>query len=770
MPDSTLDKPAATPIGRPIDRVDGRLKVTGQARYAAEAPVQGVAHAVLVESNIARGTIASIDTSAAEAQPGVLAVVTSKNMPKLSDPRKGGGMTGENRLPLSDDNILYAGQHVAVVLANTLEQARHAADLVKVAYDPEPPMVALHDVRAEVVRPEKNFGEPLQVTIGDVDAALKANPAVVVQQTYTTPVEHHNPMEMSATVAAWDGDDRLTVWDSTQYMMGTRATLAAAFGLPAENVRTICPFVGGAFGCKGAQWPHTLLAAAAAKVVRRPVKLMLTRQQMFTSCGHRPPTEQTLTLAADSSGKLLALRHETNQQASIANDFIEPCGIGTSRILYATPAMHITHAARKMNVGSPTFMRAPGETPGTYALECAMDELAVALKMDPVALRRANHADVQPENKKPWSSKHLRECYQMGIEKFGWSKRKPEPRSMRHDDGRLIGWGMATATYPGYQFPGTARIRLMSNGSDGVRAVGSSATHDLGTGAYTVCTQITAGLVGLPLDRVKFELGDSTLPPAPVSGGSTTTASVGQALSVAADALKSALLKLATDGNPSSKLAGAKLSDLVMRDGKLMLASDPSRSEDLAALVARAGRAYVEGTSPPPGEPPQARHAASDDAEGEDYAANQKKYAFQSFGAHFVEVMIDEPIGRCRVTRVVSVMDVGRVINPKTAGSQVMGGVIMGIGMALMEETAYDQRSGKPVTNNLADYPVCVNADIHSIEPYFIDIPDPRMNAVGCRGVGEIGITGVAAAVANAVYHATGKRIRDLPITTDKLM
>jgi xanthine dehydrogenase YagR molybdenum-binding subunit len=400
-----------------------------------------------------------------------------------------------------------------------------------------------------------------------------------------------------------------------------------------------------------------------------------------------------------------------------------------------------------------------------------MDELAAALKMDPIALRLANHADVQPENGKPWSSKYLRECYQMGAEKFGWSKRSPEPRSMKHSDGRLIGWGMSTATYPGYQFPGTARIRLMSDSDGGgVRAIGSSATHDLGTGAYTVFTQITASLVGLPLEKVKFELGDSTLPPAPVAGGSTSTASVGQALSVAADSLKAALLKLATDNNASSTLAGLKISDVTMRDGRLIAAADSSRGESLASLVARANRAYVEGGSPAPGEPPQARHAATDNAEGEDYAANQKKYAFQSFGAHFVEVMIDEPIGRCRVTRVVSVMDIGRVINPKTARSQVMGGVTMGIGMALMEETEYDQRSGKPVTNNLADYAVCVNADIGSIEPFFIDKPDPHMNALGCRGVGEIGITGVAAAVANAVYHATGKRIRDLPITTDKLL
>jgi xanthine dehydrogenase YagR molybdenum-binding subunit len=537
--------------------------------------------------------------------------------------------------------------------------------------------------------------------------------------------------------------------------------------VPVENVRAICPFTGGGFGCKGAQWPHEFLAAAAARATNRPVKLILTRKQMFSSCGHRPQLRQEMTLVASKDGKLQGIRHATIMHGSQVNDFIEPAGASTSPKLYACDNLEISHVVKVMNVAPPTFMRAPGECPGTYALECAMDELSYSLKIDPLQLRRINHADVSPQTKMPWSSKHLLECYDLASEKFGWSKRNPEPRSMRADDGRLIGWGMATATYPGYSFGAAARIKLIADNGE-VRCIGSCACHDLGTGAYTAFTQITADTVGLPADKVKFLLGDTTLPYGPVAGGSNTTASVSQAIVDAGDAIKEAMVKLVRDGDA---ISGLYSSDTVLRGGKLVSKDDPSKSVSLVELIQRGGRESIEAQSAPPGNlMPGGKPGPKTDKGGEDYGANRRKYEFQSFGCHFVEVRVDEPIARVRVTRVVSAMDVGRVINPKTARSQVMGGVIMGIGMALMEGTEYDSASGLPINASLADYPVCVNADIHSIEPHFVDFPDVHMNAMGCRGVGEIGITGAAAAVANAIYHATGKRVRDLPITPDKLL
>jgi xanthine dehydrogenase YagR molybdenum-binding subunit len=767
--------PAATSVGKAYRRVDGRLKVTGQARYAAEAPVQNLAYAVIVQSTIARGEIKSIDSAEAKAAPGVLSILTPQNMPKMSPGRL---MMGEHRMTLSDMEIHYAGQHIAVVVADTPERAHHAATLLKVTYTSEPPVIRLDDPNATTEVARGGFGEPPNLKKGDVEAALKGEGLTVVQQTYTTPVETHNPMEMSATVAQWDGLDHLTVWDATQGISGTRDAIAGTFGLKPDQVRVFCPYTGGGFGCKGMQWPHTLLAVAAAKVVGRPVKLVLSRQQMFTSCGHRPPTEQTLTLAANKDGKLAAIRHATIMHGSRMGDYVESCGAGTSRVLYTTPTMDISHSVRRVDVALPTFMRAPGETPGTFALESAMDELAVALSIDPVQLRLINHADQHPQTGQPWSSKHLKECYQVGMEKFGWAKRNPQVGSMRSADGRVIGWGMATATYPGMRFPGTARIRLTLDGHGGIRALGAAATQDLGTGTWTIGTQMTASLVGLPVEKVGFDLGDSNLPTSGVSGGSATAAGLGQALSEAAGVLRAILLQLAQDAG-SSSLIGLKAHQVMLTGGKLVALDDPTRSQAISPLIAHSGKTYVEGVSAPganafgpPSAVPVGGQAPVDplDSSGEDYAANQRRYAIQSFGAHFVEVTVDDPVPLVRVTRVVSVMDVGRVLNPNTAHSQVIGGVVMGIGQALTEATHYDPVTARPVTDNLADYAVPVNPDIHTLEAYFTDIPDTHFNAMGCRGVGEIGITGVAAAIANAVYHATGKRVRDLPITPDKLL
>jgi xanthine dehydrogenase YagR molybdenum-binding subunit len=443
--------------------------------------------------------------------------------------------------------------------------------------------------------------------------------------------------------------------------------------------------------------------------------------------------------------------------------------MGTSFVVYKTPNLKITHAVRKVNIASPTFMRAPGETPGSFALESAMDELAYQLGMDPVQLRLANYAEKHPQTGQPWSSKQLRQCYEIGVQKFNWATRDPKPGSMRAPDGGLMGWGMATAAYPAMTFPGTARIRLMRDGRDGVVATGAAATQDLGTGTWTIGMQITASQVGLPIDKVRFELGDSNFPASGVSGGSSTAASITKALSGAAMALRAELLRIAgTD--PSSPLAGLKPNQVVLQGTKLVAASDSSRSVNTNGLILKSGRPYLEGVSAQPGKDRPPKTKSQGESGSEDYEANQKTYAFHSFGAHFVQVVIDDPVPLVRVNRVVSVMDIGQVINPKTAASQVIGGVTMGIGAALMEETLYDPATGRPMTNNLADYAVPVNPDIHTIEAYFIEVPDTHFNVLGCRGVGEIGITGVAAAVANAVYHATGRRVRELPITPDKLL
>jgi len=752
MPPVLESSPPVSPVGEPRDRVDGRAKVTGRATYAAEAPVRHAVHAVIVQSTIARGEITAIDAAAAERSFGVLAVITPSNMPKLDDGNI--KLHAENRLPLSDLKIHFAGQHVAVVVADTVERARHAATLLKITYAAKPPILRLAAPEAKKEWPKTTLEQELQVKKGDVDAALAQPGVVVLQRIYSTPVETHSPMELSATVAYWEGE-KLTVWDATQAVVNRQKALAAVFSIKPENVRVICPFVGGAFGCKGDQWPHTVLAAVAARVVGRPVKLMLTRAQMFTSCGHRPATEQTITLGAEKTGKLVAVRHESNIEDSELGKHIEPCGMTTSAVVYATPNLAYTHRLSRVNIASATYMRAPGENPGMFALESAMDELAVELKMDPVALRLANYTTKAPHNDLPFSTINLKECYRLGAEKFGWARRDPAVGAMRAPDGARVGWGMAMATYPGHRFPNQARIRLMADRDGGLRAIGACATQDLGTGAYTVFTQMTAMLVDLPFERTKFELGDTNLPPGGTSGGSASTGGVGQALSEAAEKLRAALLALAQE-NSTSPLAQLKPGQVAFKAGRLVATEEPARGVDLAELMK--GRPFVEGLS-------DASLGGADNL-----PAKKKAHTFQSFGAHFVEVTVGERIPVVRVTRVVSVMDIGRVINPKTARSQVEGGVIMGIGQALFEETHYDSKTGRPVNDNLADYVVCVNPDIHAIETHFVGGPDLLFNAIGCRGVGEIGITGIAAAIASAVYHATGIRVRDLPITPEKLL
>lgn len=737
-------------LGPARNRVDGRLKVTGRAKYSVEFEVPKCAYAWPVQSTIAKGQITALDTRSAQSAPGVLTVLTHQNAPKLADSKSGDdmghGIRSEERIPLSDDHIYYGGQYVALVVAQTIEEARHAASLVQVSYAPAVAVLTM-DEASKAKKPKKKQHESIQLQKGDVRAPLTNQEITQVYKTYSTPTETHNPIETSGTIAAWDGEEKLTVWDATQFVKGVQSILARSYKLKIENVRVICPFVGGAFGCKGAVWPHVLLATMAAKVARVPVKFHLSRKSMFTGAGHRTPTRQTIALAATSNGKLQAVNHITGTLTSPVGEFVETCGARSTGVMYASEAIRVEETVYPVNVATPTFMRAPGECPGVYALECALDELSYLLQLDPVELRLRNHADNHPIKEVPFSAKHLKEAYQVGAEKFGWSSRNHQTAQMRAGN-LLVGWGMATATYPAHKMSAAAKITLRADGSATVQ----SATHDLGTGAYTAFTQISSEQIGVPFEKVIFELGKSDYPFAPVAGGSNSTGTVGTAIHEAALLLHRALAELAVK-DAQSPLHGSKPNDIGMvAPGRIGLQKDASKSDSFTEILRRAGRDAIAVESELKN--PEENH----------------KLAFQSWGAHFCEVQIDPLLPRVQVTRVVSAMNCGRVVSAKTARSQIMGGIVMGIGMALTEETAYDARTGLPVTANLADYHVPTNADIPPIEVYFVGEPDYAFNPIGARGMGEIGITGIAAAVANAVYHATGKRIRDLPITPDKLI
>ncbi len=757
--------------GKELSRVDGRLKVTGEACYSAEFPLEGITHGYLIQSTIAKGRIKAIDTSTAEYLPGVLAILTHQNAPKLNSLEGAdfdSGYSVETLLPLQSDRVYYDGQHIGIVIAQTYEQARLAASLTEITYETEEP---IFDLKQALEQPEKHDAEKtlteesLQSVCGDVVSSALNQASVILEETYTTPLEHHNPMEASATTAEWH-DDELIVYDSTQWVVGTQRTLARCLGLPEEKVWVISHFIGGAFGCKAFFSAHSLLAAIAARKVNRPVRLMLTRQQMFSACGHRPRTIQKLTLAADETGKLTAIRHLTDTETSFVGDFIEPCGTTTTTLLYACPNLEIKHNVARVNVATPTYMRGPGETSGTYALESAMDELAYKAGIDPVEFRIINHADRHPQSDKPWSSKHLIECYHRAADAFGWQNRDSRPGSMREGD-ELIGWGMATATYRAVRRSAAAKAQILANG----RVVVSSATHDLGTGTYTIMTQIAADTLGLPIERVKFELGDTKLPFAFPSGGSSTAASVGPVVRSACEAACLKLIELAI-ADSESPLYNYAVEKIITEQGRIFVADSPSVGETYQEVLQRHNLPFVEAEVLPQDQGARYKYIAARNKPGvvEDEGADSEQFAFQSFGAHFVEVRINPRCHQVRVTRIVSTFDVGRILNQKTARSQIYGGIIFGIGMALIEETLLDPHSGRVLIHNLADYHVPIQADIPQIEAIFVEKPDYHFNPLGARGIGEISTTGVAAAIANAVYHATGKRVRDLPITPDKLL
>lgn len=736
--------------GLPIDRRDGRLKVTGRAKYAAEFAIDDVAHAVLVQSTIASGAVAGFDLTAAQAVPGVLAILTPDNAPRLPPKAPAQSASSGNVVatPLLQDNkIYYDGQHIAVVVADTLERAQYAASLVKVTYHEGEPAIRMEEALAEAYPPRhfRNGSRPPDSRRGDPEAAWDAA-AIRLDLTYRTPVEHHNPMEPHATIALWEGD-RLTVYSATQGIDASQHTLCMLFGIKPDQVQVICPFVGGGFGCKGVTWPHVALTAMAARQTGRPVKLSLTRAQMYTSNGYRPQTIQHLRVAASADGRLMALSHEGLSQMSmpVIGEFSEPVGLATE-MLYACPNVAVTHRLVPLNAPLPTFMRAPGEASGSFALESAIDELAVAAKIDPVALRLLNYAETDPHEDKPFSSKSLRQCYAAGAEAFGWARRTSPPGSMRDGDV-LVGWGMATATYPMNRSKAGARLIF---GADGAVVV-QSATQDLGTGTYTVMAQLAADALHMPIHRVRFELGDSRYPNAPISGGSQTVASVGSAVLAATEAAKQKLFALALADN-RSPLSGAAASDLALADGFILVRDAPHRRVGIPALLAqnRLDRFAVVGTAAPGDE--------------------KQHFSMHSFGAQFAEVRIDPVLREIRVSRFVGAFAAGRILNAKTARSQALGGIVFGIGMTLLEQTEIDPNIGRVTNPNVAEYLMPVHADVPNIQTIFIEEQDRLINPAGVKGLGELPIVGVAAAIANAVYHATGTRVRDLPIRLDKLL
>jgi xanthine dehydrogenase YagR molybdenum-binding subunit len=702
-------------IGQPVSRVDGRQKVTGRATYAAEFNVPGVAHGVIVRSTVANGRIVSIDSAAAERAPGVLTVLTHRNAPRLVyRPHKAAvdAAVGERLHVLQDDRVSHQGQPIGLVIADTLEQATHAATLVRVTYAPETGTTDIRRINPVMPATEQG-GRPSEARRGDPEGALAAA-AVKVDQTYVIPRENHNPIEMHATIAAWDGD-RLTLWDKTQWVHNVADEIAAVLGIPVENIRVVCPFVGGAFGSGLRTWPHVTLAALGARAAGRPVKVMLSRREMYYGVGYRPHTVQRVALGASRDGRLVAIMHDGYQETSTYEEFSEAL-LNATQFLHSCPNVYTRHRLARMNVHTPTYMRAPGETSGVFALESAMDELAVALNVDPVELRLRNEPEQDEFKKLPFSSRSTRECYRVAAERFGWSRRKPEPRSTR--DGRwLIGWGMASATYPMNYAPASATARLLADGTAEVM----SASSDMGPGTWTSMTQVAAETLGLPIERVKFMLGDTRLPRAPVHGGSMTMASVGSAVQAACRKARE---------------------DALARGG----------GNDLTEAMRRLGQPVEAPVDVKPGDASQ-------------------RFSMHAFGVVFVEVAVDPDLGATRVRRIVGAYGAGRIINPKATRSQCIGGMIGGIGMALMEHSVVDTRNGRILNANLAEYAVPVHADAPPVmDVLFVEEHDPHVNPLGVKGVGEIAMVGVAPAIANAIFHATGKRIRELPITPDKLL
>jgi xanthine dehydrogenase YagR molybdenum-binding subunit len=734
-----------TYIGTATSRVDGRAKVTGAAKYAGDINAERLAHASVVTSTIAKGRIARIDASEALSVEGVIAVLTHKNRPRMAESDQAYGddvaPDGSPFRALYDDRIKFSGQPIALVIAEEPEIVRFAASLVRVDYKTEAHVTDMHRRRdgAIALKPGTEFGPPKPR--GAPEEAFAAA-QVRHKAEYFTPIEHHNPMELFASTVIVEPNGKLTVYDKTQGVQNVQRYLCRVFDMKPEDVRVISSFMGGGFGSGLRPQYQAALAVLAARALKRSVRLVLTRQQMYV-LGYRPAMIQEIALGAKADGTLDAIIHDAATVTSQYEDFYRQ-ETGWSGLLYKSANARYAHKLARLDLATPCDMRAPSAPTALFALESAMDELAVALKLDPLELRLRCYSDRDQHTGHPYSSKSLRECYREGAEAFGWAKRKAEPRSMR-EGSELVGWGMATGIWEALQVPLAVRIVLTANGHAEV----ACACSDIGTGTATVMTQVAADVLGLPLDSVTVKLGDSSLPKSPVEGGSWMAASVAHGIATTAEAVRQELLRLAKRA-PNSPLAEVSADEIALADGKLVSQRDQSRTVSIADAM---------------------RHGAVDRIEQEKSTKPPQDgaHAHNTHSAVFAEVKLDEELGVIRVTRVVSAVAAGRILNPKTAGSQIMGSVVWGIGMALHEETLIDHSFGRIMNANIAEYHVPVNADVHDIKVIFVDEPDATINPLGMKGVGEIGIVGVAAAIANAVYHATGKRVRDLPITLDKL-
>jgi len=737
-------------IGMPVSRIDGRAKVTGQAKYAAEFNVPTLAYGFVVSSAIAKGRIKSIERRAALAVPGVIDVFAHDNRPSVASSHKKytdeAASPGSPFRPLYDDAILFAGQPVALVVAEEFEIARFAATLIDIKYEENEAVTDLDTQLHEAYDPSKKRGESMAAAAprGDADEALSQTPIRESQQ-YRTPMEHHNPMECFGSTAAWDEDGRLTIYDKTQGAQNSQRYVCNIFGLAKDKVRVLSPFVGGAFGCGLRPQYQLFLAAMAAIALKRSVRVTLTRQQMLLGFGHRPQTIQTLTLGAKENGELTAVKHDAVANTSRFEDYQDNV-VNSASTLYRCDNSKVSHKLVQLDLATPMDMRAPGAAAGVYALECAMDELSFALGIDPLELRLKNYSDLEQNVDKPFSSKALKDCYYRGAEKFGWSKRNPQPRSMR--EGReLIGFGMASGIWEALRVPTSAEAELTPD----ERLIVRTAAADIGTGTYTILAQIGAEMLGLPLDRIEIKIGDSDLPACPVEGGSWTAASAGSAVMQACEGIRQQLLRRAQKLK-ASPLRHAALADVTFIGGKIALRSDTSLMVPLTELLRQANESIKANVKSAPD------------------AKIQERFAHNTHSAIFAEVRLDEELGMLRVARVVSAIAAGRILNPKTARSQIMGAVVGGIGMALHEEAVIDHRYGRVINHNFAEYHVPVNADVRDIEVIFVDEREDHLNPLGVKGVGEIGIVGTAAAIANAAFHATGVRVRDLPITIDKIL
>ncbi|RWP70811.1 MAG: xanthine dehydrogenase family protein molybdopterin-binding subunit [Mesorhizobium sp.] len=749
----------AEAVGGRLSRVDGPAKITGAAKYAVEQQLEGLSHAVLVESTIAAGKVRSIDTAAAESAPGVLLVLTPDNVLRLNTATDWLGTPPPDvpYCPLARD-ITFSGQHVAAVVAESLEQAVAAAALVKVSYDETPAIVDLDD-------PKAGDGIPVDTMTkewGDAQAAFTAAP-VRICAAYNTPREYQAPMEPHGLIAHWQGD-RLTVWEPSQWLDGMARTYAEWFGVPFENVRLVSPYIGGGFGSKAFAYGYGAVAAMAAKMLGRPVKLAVTRPQTFTAYGGRAATRQTVALGADAEGRIQSIVHRGVNETSVDGMWVEPLGSVTS-IMYATPNFSSRQNVVRVNTVVPGALRAPGENPSAFGIESAIDELAYEVGIDPLEIRLRNYAEQDPEVKKPWSTRQLREAFAVGAAAFGWSKRPREPRSMR-DGNQLIGWGVAAGTYPVRRAYGEAMVRILTDGSVEVE----SSSIDMGQGTYTILAQTAAETLGVPAENVVVKLGDSRYARAGVTGGSRLAGVMTGAVHKAATAALDELVGLAIS-EANSPFHALQANTLVVSEGRIRSPRGDGPDVSIAELLGSVGRSQIEAM----GDTTPANWTAEDRYKNNTTIAmalphTEGDYSRHSWCAHFIEVRVDEDFGTVRVSRVVSALDSGRLYNPKLAESQWKGGIIMGIGQALLEEGIVDRRHGRIVNNNLADYLIATNADIPDIEVISVGIPDLHSSVLGGKGVGELGIVGVAPAIANAVFHATGKRVRDLPITLEKLI